>query len=48
MYVYTYICVYIYVIMQTMCPPSYQHNGLVVTYALGQMMYTYTLLVPMN
>ena len=34
--------------MKTMCPPSYHHNGLVATPALGSMMYGYTLLVPMN
>ena len=30
---------YIYVIMKTMCPPGYHHNGLVATHALGHMMY---------
>ena len=25
----------IYVIMKTMCPPGYQHNGFVATHALG-------------
>ena len=29
----------IYVIMKTMCPPSYQHNGFVAIHALGHMMY---------
>ena len=38
----------IYVIMKTMCPPGYHHNGFVATHALGHMMYSYTLLVPMN
>ena len=38
----------IYVIMKTMCLPGYHHNGFVATYALGHMMYGYTLLVPMN
>ena len=38
----------IYVIMKTMCPPSYHHNSFVATHALGHMMYGYTLLVPMN
>ena len=28
-----------YVIMKTMCPPGYHHNGFVATHALGQMMY---------
>ena len=28
----------IYVIMKTMCPPGYHHNGLVETHALGNMM----------
>ena len=36
------------VIMKTMCPPGYHHNGFVATHALGHMMYGYTLLVPMN
>lgn len=31
-----------------MCPPSYQHNGFVVTHALGHMMHGYIFLVPMN
>ena len=30
---------YIYVIMKTMCPPGYHHNGFVATHALGYMMY---------
>ena len=38
----------IYVIMKTMCPPGYHHNGFVATHALGNMMYGSTLLVPMN
>ena len=38
----------IYVIMKTMCPPGYRHNGFVATHALGHMIYSYTLLVPMN
>ena len=37
-----------YDIMKTMCPPGYHHNGFVATHALGHMMYSYTLLVPMN
>ena len=40
--------IYIYVIMKTMCPPGYHHNGFVATHALGHMMYGYTLLVPVN
>ena len=40
--------VYIYVIMKTMCPLSYHHNGFVATHALGPLMYGSTLLVPMN
>ena len=49
MYIYIniYIYIYIYVIMKTMCPPDYHHNGFVATHALGHMMYGYTLLVPM-
>ena len=39
MYVYIYIYIYIYVIMKTMCPPVYHHNGFVATHALGHMMY---------
>ena len=27
--------IYIYVIMKTMCPPGYHHNGFVATHALG-------------
>ena len=38
----------IYVIMKTMCPPGYHHNGFVATHALGHMMYGSTLLVPVN
>ena len=37
-----------YIIMKTMCSPGYLHNGFVATHALGQMMYGYTLLVPLN
>ena len=29
----------IYVIMKTMCPPGYHHNGFVATHAFGHMMY---------
>ena len=38
----------VYVIMKTMCPPDYHHNGFVATHALGYMTYGNTLLVPMN
>ena len=38
-----YLC-NIYVIMKTMCPPGYHHNGFVATHALGHMMYSYTLI----
>ena len=31
-----------------MCPPGYHHTGFVATHALGHMMNSYTLLVPMN
>ena len=31
----------IYVIMKTMCPPGYHHNGFVATHALGHMSYTF-------
>ena len=34
--------------MKTMCPPGYHHNGIVVSHALGHMMYGYTLPIPMN
>ena len=37
MYIYRYR--YIHVIMKTMCPPGYHHNGFVATHALGHMMY---------
>ena len=40
--------IYIYVIMKTMCPPGYHHNGFVETHALGHTMYGYTLLIPMK
>ena len=33
--------------MKTMYPPGYHHDGFVATHALGDMMYGYTLLVPM-
>ena len=39
---------YIHVVMKTMYPPGYHHNSFVATNALGHMMYSYTLLVPMN
>ena len=38
----------IYVIMKTMCPPGYRHNGFVATHVLGHMMYGSTLLLPLN
>ena len=38
-YVYIYIYIHVYVIMKTMCPPGYHHNGFVATHALGHMMY---------
>ena len=38
----------IYVIMKTICPPSYHHNGFVAPHALGHMTYGYSLLLPMN
>ena len=31
-----------------MCPLSYHHNGFVAIHALGYIMYSYTLLVPMK
>ena len=40
-YIYVYVYIYIYVIMKTMCPPGYHHNGFVATHALGRMMYGY-------
>ena len=30
-----------YVILKTMCPPGYHHNGFVATHALGHMMYVH-------
>ena len=42
------VCVYVCVIMKTVCSPSYHHNGFVATHALGHIIYFYTLLVPMN
>ena len=35
----------IYVIMKTMCPPGYHHNGFVATHALGHMMYGYIMCI---
>ena len=32
MKIYIYIYIYIYVIMKTMCPPGYHHNGFVATH----------------
>ena len=46
--IYNIYITYTYVIMKTMCPPGYHHNGFVATHALGHIMYGYTLLVPMN
>ena len=47
-YIYEYVYSYIYVIMKTMCPPGYHHNSFLATHALVHIMYSYTLLVPMN
>ena len=35
-----YICIYIYIhlIMKTMCPPGYHHNGFVAAHALEHKM----------
>ena len=33
------ITIYIYVIMKTMCPPGYHHNGFMATHTLEHMMY---------
>ena len=42
LYIYIiYTHIYIYVMMKTMCPPGYHHNGFVATHALGHMMYGY-------
>ena len=38
----------IYGVMKTMCPLGYHHNGFLTVYALGHMMYGYTLLVLMK
>ena len=32
----------VYVIMKTMCPPDYHHNGVVATHEFGHMMYVHT------
>ena len=32
----------VYVIMKTICPPDYHHNGFVTTHALGHMTYVHT------
>ena len=34
--------------MKIMYPSGYYHNGFVATYALGHMVYGYTLLVPVS
>ena len=36
-YIYIHIYIYMYVIMKTMSPPRYHHNGFVATHALGHM-----------
>ena len=33
--IYIYIYIYTHVMMKTMCPPAYHHNGFVATHALG-------------
>ena len=38
----------VYVIMKTICTSGYHRNGFAATHALGYMMCSYTLLVPMN
>ena len=40
-YIYIYIYVYIYVIMKTLCPAGYCHNGFVATLAHGHIDYMY-------
>ena len=42
------VIIYIYAIMKTMYYPGCHHNACVATNALGHMMYSYTLLAPMN
>ena len=37
--IYIYIYIYAHVIMKTMCPPSYHHNGFLASHVLGHMMY---------
>ena len=39
MYILIHIYIYINVIIKTMCPPSYHHNGFVVTHRLRHMVY---------
>ena len=34
--------IYIYVVMKTMYPSSYHHNGFIATHALGHMMYMHS------
>ena len=44
-----FIILYIlYVITKAMCPPGYHRNGFVVTHAFRNVIYGYTLLVPLN
>ena len=38
----------IYAVTKIMCPPDYNHNGYVAAHAPEYMIYSYTLLVPMN
>ena len=38
-YVYIYIHLCVYIIIKTIYPPGYHHNGFVETHALGHMMY---------
>ena len=44
-YTYVYICIYIYIyaiMMTTLSPPGYYHNGLMATHGLGHMMCDFT------
>ena len=41
MFIYIQYIIYIYIIIKTMCPPGYHHNGFVATHPFGHMMYIY-------
>ena len=42
--IHLYLSICVYVIMKTMCPPDYHHNGFMATHTLGHMVYGYVYL----